>query len=106
MALEKMHKFREDIFVNYLIACIYVHHSLGKISVGEICFFEFTSSTHRKAAIDACLETVERIKAELPKIPSFIYFSSLAILKPSGTMQKRSQMRSWWFLNFDKHTGY
>jgi molybdopterin synthase catalytic subunit len=26
----------------------------------------FTSAAHRKAAIDACEETVERLKAELP----------------------------------------
>ena len=39
---------------------------LGKVAAGEISLFVFTSSAHRKAAIDACKETVERIKAELP----------------------------------------
>jgi molybdopterin synthase catalytic subunit len=39
---------------------------LGKVEAGEISLFVFTSSAHRKAAIDACNETVERIKAELP----------------------------------------
>jgi molybdopterin synthase catalytic subunit len=66
MALEKMHKIREDIFEKYPLTCMHVHHSLGKIAAGEICFFVFTSSAHRKAAIDACEETVERIKTELP----------------------------------------
>ena len=45
---------------------MHVYHSLGKVAAGEICLFVFTSSAHRKAAIDACNETVERIKAELP----------------------------------------
>jgi molybdopterin synthase catalytic subunit len=36
------------------------------VAAGEICLFVFTSSAHRKPAIDACTETVERIKAELP----------------------------------------
>ena len=66
MALEKMHEVREDIFQKYPLTCMHVHHSLGKIAAGEICFFVFTSSAHRKAALDACAETVERIKTELP----------------------------------------
>jgi molybdopterin synthase catalytic subunit len=66
MALEKMHEIRESIFEKYAITCMHVHHSLGNVNVGEICLFVFTSSKHRKVAIDACTECVERIKAELP----------------------------------------
>ena len=66
MALEKMHRIREDIFAKYPLTCMHVYHSLGKIAAGEICLFVFTSSAHRKAAIDACEETVERLKVELP----------------------------------------
>ena len=66
MALEKMHEIRESIFAKYEITCLHVHHSLGKVNAGEICLFVFTSSKHRKVAIDACTECVEKIKAELP----------------------------------------
>lgn len=66
MALERMHVIREEIFAKYNLTCMHVYHSLGKVSTGEISLFVFTSSAHRKAAIDACEETVERIKAELP----------------------------------------
>ncbi len=66
MALEKMHLIREDIFAKYPITCMHVHHSLGRVAAGEICLFVFTSSAHRQSAIDACEETVERLKAELP----------------------------------------
>jgi molybdopterin synthase catalytic subunit len=66
MANEQMHQVREAIFEKYNLTCMHVYHSLGKIAVGEICLFVFTSSPHRKAAIDACEETVERLKAELP----------------------------------------
>ena len=66
MALEKMHEIRESIFEKYAITCMHVHHSLGKVNAGELCLFVFTSSKHRKIAIDACTECVERIKAELP----------------------------------------
>ena len=66
MALEKMDQIREEIFSKYSITCMHVYHSLGKIAAGQVCLFVFTSSKHRKVAIDACEETVERIKAELP----------------------------------------
>lgn len=66
MALQKMHEIREDMFAKYPLTCMHVYHSLGKVAAGEISLFVFTSAEHRKAAIDACEESVERIKAELP----------------------------------------
>lgn len=66
LALEKMHEIREAIFAKYPLECMHVYHSLGTVSTGEICLFVFTSSAHRKPAMDACSEIVERLKAELP----------------------------------------
>lgn len=66
LALEKMHSIRENIFDKYNLVCMHVYHSLGVVAAGEICLFVFTSSAHRKDAIEACNETVEKIKAELP----------------------------------------
>jgi len=66
LALQKMHDLREAIFAKYDLTCMHVHHSLGEVKAGEICLFVFTSSKHRKIAIDACEEIVELIKAELP----------------------------------------
>jgi molybdopterin synthase catalytic subunit len=66
MALEKMHEIREEIFSKYELTCMHVYHSLGTVKTGEISLFVFTSSAHRRAAIDACNEIVDRIKNELP----------------------------------------
>ena len=66
LAQEKMQQIREDIFEKYPLECMHVYHSLGTVKAGEICLFVFTSSAHRKPAIDACTEIVERLKAELP----------------------------------------
>jgi molybdopterin synthase catalytic subunit len=66
MAMEKMYTLREAVFAKYPLTCMHVYHSLGRVAAGEICFFVFTSSAHRKAATEACAEMVERIKAELP----------------------------------------
>lgn len=66
LALQKMHELREEIFAKYELTCMHVYHSLGEVKTGEICLFVFASSKHRKIAIDACEEMVERIKADLP----------------------------------------
>ena len=66
MANEQMHAIREAIFEKYALTCMHVYHSLGKVAAGDICLFVFTSAPHRKAAIAACEEAVERLKAELP----------------------------------------
>lgn len=66
LALEKMQEIREDIFSKYPLSCMHIHHSLGVVKAGAICLFVFTSSAHRKPAIAACEEVVERIKAALP----------------------------------------
>ncbi len=66
MALEAMHTIREDIFAKYQLTCMHIYHSLGIVAAGQICLFVFTSAAHRKPAIAACEEVVERIKAELP----------------------------------------
>jgi molybdopterin synthase catalytic subunit len=66
MALQKMHGIREEIFSTYELTCMHVYHSLGKVAAGEISLFVFTSAVHRRAAIDACSELVERLKKELP----------------------------------------
>ncbi|MCD0489734.1 molybdenum cofactor biosynthesis protein MoaE [Pedobacter sp. MC2016-14] len=66
MALQTMEEIREAIFAKYDLTCMHVYHSLGNVKAGEICLFVFCSSAHRKAAISACEELVERIKAELP----------------------------------------
>jgi molybdopterin synthase catalytic subunit len=66
MANEKFHEIREDTFAKYNLICMHIYHSTGRVDAGEISLFVFTSSVHRKEAIEACSYVVERIKAEAP----------------------------------------
>lgn len=66
MANEKMAVIREELFATYDLTCMHIYHSLGLVKSGEICLFVFTSSPHRKAAMESCEEAVERIKKDLP----------------------------------------
>lgn len=66
MADEKFHEIREDMFKQFPLICMHIYHSLGRVGAGEISLFVFTSSVHRKDAIDACEAIVERVKKEAP----------------------------------------
>lgn len=66
MAEEKFHEIREETFSKFDLTCAHIYHSLGEVQAGELCLFVFTSSVHRKMAVDACKYMVEEIKANVP----------------------------------------
>jgi molybdopterin synthase catalytic subunit len=67
MALERMTIIREEAFTRWpSMTCLHVHHSLGTIKAGQLCFMVFASAPHRVAAREAVAWVVDRIKAELP----------------------------------------
>lgn len=66
MALKTFHEIREAAFDKFDLTCMHIYHSNGIVKAGEICLFVFTSSAHRKEAMDACRYLVEEIKAKAP----------------------------------------
>lgn len=67
MALERMTGLREDAFVKWpAMTCLHVHHSLGRVEAGELCFMVFASAPHRRDAREAVAYVVDRVKSELP----------------------------------------
>ena len=66
MALKEFYNIREAAFGKFDLTCLHIYHSLGKVNAGEICLFVFTSSAHRKEAMDACRFIVEEIKIKAP----------------------------------------
>lgn len=67
MAENVFHEIRERTFDKFPeLTCMHIYHSIGYVKAGEICLFVFTSSPHRKVAMEACREVVESIKAEVP----------------------------------------
>ncbi len=66
MAEQKMNDIREKAFDKFDLTCMHVYHSLGNIAVGEICFFVFASSPHRKDCRNAVAWLVDTIKKEVP----------------------------------------
>ncbi len=66
MANHEFYKIREMAFSKFNLSCMHIYHSIGKVNAGEICLFVFTSSAHRKDAMDACRFLVEEIKVKVP----------------------------------------
>lgn len=66
MALKTVHDIREAAFDKFDLTCMHIYHSIGTVKTGEICLFVFTSSAHRKEAMDACRWLVEEIKEKAP----------------------------------------
>jgi len=66
MANDVFHEIREAAFSKFDLICLHIYHSLGRVDAGKISLFVFTSSAHRKIAIDACSWLVEEIKSKVP----------------------------------------
>lgn len=66
MAEKKLHDIREETFGKYNLTCMHIYHSLGKVNVGEVCFFVFVSAPHRPEVYEATEYIVNRVKEEVP----------------------------------------
>jgi molybdopterin synthase catalytic subunit len=66
MANQIFHQLREATFEKFDLSCMHIYHSLGKVHVGELCFFVFVSGTHRKEVFAALEYLVEDVKAKVP----------------------------------------
>jgi molybdopterin synthase catalytic subunit len=67
MANEQMTVIREEAFARWpQITCLHVHHSLGMIKAGELCFMVFASAPHRQQAREAVAFVTDEVKKRLP----------------------------------------
>lgn len=67
MANEQMAAIREEAFAKWpAMTCLHVHHSLGVIKAGELCFMVFASAPHRQQAREAVAYVTDEVKKRLP----------------------------------------
>jgi molybdopterin synthase catalytic subunit len=66
MADKEMHIIRENAFSKFELTCAHIYHSLGRVPTGQVCLFIFTSSPHRRGAIDACQYILDAVKSSVP----------------------------------------
>lgn len=67
MANEGMTAIREEAFARWPeMTCLHVHHSLGTIAAGALCFVVFASAPHRQQAREAVAFVTDEVKKRLP----------------------------------------
>lgn len=67
MANEQMTVIREEAFARWPeMTCLHVHHSLGIIRTGALCFIVFASAPHRQQAREAVAYVTDEVKRRLP----------------------------------------
>jgi molybdopterin synthase catalytic subunit len=60
-------KIKDEILSEFSdVTSVVILHSSGVVRTGEISLFVMASAGHRRQAIEACREIVERIKERLP----------------------------------------
>jgi molybdopterin synthase catalytic subunit len=67
MANERMTEIREEAFAKWpAMTCLHVHHSVGVIPAGQLCFMVFASAPHRHQAREAVAFVTDEVKKRLP----------------------------------------
>jgi molybdopterin synthase catalytic subunit len=66
MALKVLREIGSGLRERYEIGRVAIAHRTGRLDVGETSVAIAVSAPHRRAALDACGEAIERLKAELP----------------------------------------
>lgn len=66
MALEQMARIGSEIAAQFAIDRIGVVHRLGRLQIGQASVAIVATAPHRKAAFEAALETINRLKREVP----------------------------------------
>jgi MoaE-MoaD fusion protein len=66
MALRQMERIGREILAAYQVGRIGMVHRLGRLSVGEASVAIVVTAPHRKAAFEAALTSINRLKQEVP----------------------------------------
>ena len=66
MALKLMARIGREIASSYAIDRIAIVHRLGRMLIGETSVVVIVTAAHRKAAFDAALEGIDRLKRVVP----------------------------------------
>jgi molybdopterin synthase catalytic subunit len=66
MAVSQMRRIAGEVASNYEVSRVAVVHRLGRLEIGEASIAIAVSAPHRKPAFEAALETINRLKREVP----------------------------------------
>jgi molybdopterin synthase catalytic subunit len=66
MAINEINKITEQVFKQWPVQKVIVHHRSGTLQVGEIPVIIAVSAAHRDAAFEACRYIIDTLKQTVP----------------------------------------
>ncbi|HEY2182649.1 MAG TPA: molybdenum cofactor biosynthesis protein MoaE [Gaiellaceae bacterium] len=73
MAEPMLAQLGEELTERHGLCAVAIHHRLGRVEVGEPSVVIAVSAPHRSAALDACREAIETLKATIPLWKKEVY---------------------------------
>ena len=73
MASEQLRALAEDILHKHTLLALHCHHSRGRVNIGECSMRVIIHSAHRKEALAAMGEFIDRLKRDVPIWKSVIW---------------------------------
>jgi molybdopterin synthase catalytic subunit len=66
MALNVLEQIGEEVYSRFEVDKVMIVHRTGRVAIGETSILIAIAAPHRKAALEGCSYTIERIKQILP----------------------------------------
>jgi MoaE-MoaD fusion protein len=73
MAEEMLGQLAAALTKRHRLCAAAIHHRLGRVEIGEASVVIAVSASHRTAALDACREAIETLKATIPLWKKEVY---------------------------------
>jgi molybdopterin synthase catalytic subunit len=73
MAEEMLGQLASALIQRHGLCAAAIHHRLGRVEIGEASVVIAVSAPHRTAALDACREAIETLKATIPLWKKEVY---------------------------------
>ena len=73
MAEPMLARLGAELGERHSLCAVAIHHRLGRVEVGQASVVIAVSAPHRSAALDACREAIETLKASIPLWKKEVY---------------------------------
>ena len=73
MAEEMLERLAAELTERHSLCAVAIHHRLGRVEIGDASVVIAVSAPHRSAALDACREAIETLKATIPLWKKEVY---------------------------------
>ncbi|OOQ62038.1 molybdenum cofactor biosynthesis protein MoaE [Mucilaginibacter pedocola] len=66
MAISELNKITQQVFAQWPVQKVLVHHRTGVLQIGEVAVVIAVSAAHRAAAFEACRYIIDTLKQTVP----------------------------------------